>query len=173
MSDSEIVNRVEQSGLISLDMELLMKAEDWLLFDIEPLLFQGLILKEKDFRSFIKTHDWSQYADKKVVITCSCDAIIPIWAYMLLSTKLEGLAKIVAVAKDAEDIDRAKLFSELDLLSPEDFNEAKVVVKGCSNIPNPEEAYFKIATVLLKNAKSIMYGEPCSTVPIYKQPKQL
>jgi hypothetical protein len=137
------------------------------LFDIKPLLFHELILKEKDFREYIKQHDWTQYKDKLVAVTCSNDAIIPTWAYMLLSIALEPYAKKV-VFGNLETLE-AILFNEvLQKINCESYKEQRIVIKGCSNLPVSTHAYLVLVNGLKPYAKSIMYGEPCSTVPLYK-----
>lgn len=166
MSD-EIINKVANSGLITIDLEELYPKGERVLFDIKPLLFQELILKEKDFRDFIKQHDWSQYQDKLVAITCTVDAIIPTWAYMLVSIALEPFAKKV-VFGDLETLEAIAFNEALLSIVYEDYKDKRVVIKGCSNLPVCTNAYVELVRGLKPFAKSIMYGEPCSTVPLYK-----
>ena len=167
----EIVNRVAKSPLISIDLEEYLDEGEIVIFDLQSILFQGMILKEKDFREFIKTNDWSEYEGKNVGLTCSADAIVPIWAYMLLAAKLKDHANIVtygdqnAVEKAVIDQSIMKCLRELDLI------DKKVVIKGCGNITNIEYAYTLIAEKLYPIVGSLMYGEPCSTVPIFKRKK--
>jgi len=168
MSD-EIINKVANSGLITIDLEEFYPKGERVLFDIKPLLFHELILKEKDFREFIKQHDWSQYKDKLVAITCTADAIIPTWAYMLVSIALEPYAKKI-VFGNLETLE-AIIFNEALLaIVYEDYKDKRVVIKGCSNLPVSTNAYVELVRGLRPFAKSIMYGEPCSTVPLYKAP---
>lgn len=169
MSD-EIVNKVANSGLITIDLEEFYPEGERVLFDIKPLLFHELILKEKDFRDFIKAEDWTKYKDKLVAITCTNDAIVPTWAYMLLSLALEPYAKkiIFGNLNDLETILFEETLSKLDVSQ---YKEARIVIKGCSNKPVPINAFVKLTAALKPFAKSIMYGEPCSTVPLYKAPK--
>lgn len=168
MSD-EIINKVANSGLITIDLEEFYPKGDRVLFDIKPLLFHELILKEKDFREFIKQHDWSQYKDKLVAITCTADAIIPTWAFMLVSIALEPFAKKI-VFGNLETLE-AIIFNEALLaIVYEDYKDKRVVIKGCSNLPVSTNAYVELVRGLRPFAKSIMYGEPCSTVPLYKAP---
>ncbi len=168
MSD-EIVNKVASSGLITIDLEEFYPKGERLLFDVKPLLFHELILKEKDFREFIKQHDWSAYADKMVAITCTADAVVPTWAYMLLSIALEPFATKI-VFGNLETLE-AILFSEvLQSITYSDYQDKRVVIKGCSNLPVTTNAYVELVRGLRPFAKSIMYGEPCSTVPLYKAP---
>ncbi len=166
----EIVNRVANSGLITLDLEEYYHPGERIYFDLKDLLFQGLILKEKDFRAFVKEHDWSQYKDKNVAITCSTDAIIPTWAYMLIAVQLEPYAHL-SVSGTLENLEQALFQQALEKINPEDYKGSRIVVKGCSNLPVPTYAYTEIVRLLRPYAASIMYGEPCSTVPLYKKPK--
>jgi len=167
MSDT-IINKVAQSGLITIDLESFYPQGERVLFDIKDLLFQGLILKEKDFREFIKNEDWSKYKDKYVALICSADAIVPTWAYMLLATHLEPFVKKV-VFGDLETLETIlynEIFSKLNVT---DYKDARVVIKGCGHLPVPKSAYVELTRLLRPVAKSIMYGEPCSTVPLYKR----
>jgi hypothetical protein len=166
----EIVNKVQQSGLIQIDLEDLRPKGDRVFFDLEPLLYMGLALREKDFREFIQTHDWSQYANKHVAIGCTSDAIIPTWAYMLISSKLSDLATsiVLGALADLEDQLYMEVIDQLDLSQYED---GKIVVKGCSKESVPLNAYVALTKRLRPVARSIFFGEPCSTVPIYKKAK--
>jgi hypothetical protein len=140
------------------------------LFDLAPLLFQGMILREKDLRDFAAAHDWAQYEGHLVGLVCTADALVPVWAYMLLATKLAPYAKLVAFG-NAEALEAAAFRQALAQLPLEDYRDRPVVVKGCGDTPIPEAAYVEAARLLQPVAKSIMYGEPCSTVPLYKRPK--
>ncbi|HEU4718033.1 MAG TPA: DUF2480 family protein, partial [Bacteroidia bacterium] len=139
--------------------------------DIKAQLFQELILREKDFREFIKTNDWSQYKDKYVALTCSADAVIPDWAWMLLASALEPFAKkiVFGSTETMETVLFDEIISSLDISA---YKDARVVIKGCGDKPVPKTAYVDLTRRLRPVVKSIMYGEPCSTVPIYKQPKK-
>lgn len=163
-----IVNKVAQSGLISFDLAELYPSGDRVLYDIKDNLFHGLILREKDFREFVKEHDWSQYAGKHVAITCTADAIVPTWAYMLLSSKLAPFAANV-VFGDLNTLETVLFDRALAKLDLEPYKDQRIVVKGCGDIPVPVAAYAELTTKLTAVAKSVMYGEPCSTVPIYKR----
>jgi Protein of unknown function (DUF2480) len=167
MSD-EIVNKVALSPLITLDLEEYYPTDDIAVFDLKPHLFMELILKEKEFRATLQEYDWNQYRDKVVAVTCTADAIIPIWAYMLVASYLQPVAKNIVFGD--ESTARRQLFLEkLNALNMEPFTDKKVVVKGCGDLPIGEFAYMEITKKLLPVAKSIMYGEPCSTVPIFKK----
>jgi hypothetical protein len=132
------------------------------------LLFQELILKEKDFREFIKNNDWSQYQNKFIALTCTADAIVPTWAYMLLTLALQPFAKKV-VFGDLQTLDTLLFAEQLEKLNVKDYKDARIVIKGCGDIDLPKNAYVQLTALLQPHAKSIMYGEPCSTVPLYKR----
>ncbi len=169
MSD-EIINKVANSGLVTIDLEEFYREGERVVLDIKPLLFQEMILKEKDFREFIKNEDWSKYTGKFVAITCSNDSIVPTWAYMLLSLSLQPFAKKIVFGN--LDLLENELFDEaLNKMDLSQYKDARVVIKGCSNKPVPVNAYVKLCSALKPYAKSMMYGEPCSTVPLYKAPK--
>jgi hypothetical protein len=163
-----IVNRVAESSLITLDLEELGGKNDWVNFDLQPFLFMGLILKEKDFREALRSHDWLGYKGKHVAVYCSADAIIPIWAYMLIGAYLSPIAAYVAYGA-AEEAKNKFLLQRIGEMNPEDFTGKRVVIKGCGDEPIGEGAYLAATVKLQPFVKSIMYGEPCSTVPIYKQ----
>ncbi len=163
----EIVNKVSRSGIVTIDLEEFFVPGERVLFDIKPHLFQELILKEKDFRDFVKSNDWSVYQDKLVGIICSADAIVPTWAYMLVAMAMEPFARRVFFANLSE-MENLLFTEKLSSLQAENYRDARVVVKGCSDKPVPVNAYVQLAALLKPVAKSIMYGEPCSTVPLYK-----
>lgn len=162
----EIVNKVEESGLIQFDLEELRREGARVLFDIKDWLFEELILKEKDFREKLKIHDWTAYRDKFVAITCTADAIVPTWAYMLVASHLDPVAGKV-VFGDLNKLEEALFQESISGLDPEKFKGKKVVIKGCSD-QVPVSAYVDLTNFLQPLVKSIMYGEPCSTVPVYK-----
>lgn len=166
--EDEIINRVANSPLITFDLEQYYHHGERILFDIKDWLFQGMILKEKDFRQSIKEHDWSIYQDKNVAITCSVDAIIPTWAYMLITIQLSPFAHCV-VQGDLSALNYALFKEALFAVDPENFRDKKIVIKGCGKHPVPDAAYVEITRLLTPVASSIMYGEPCSTVPLYKK----
>lgn len=166
----EIVNKVAGSGLITIDLGDMYPAGERVLIDIKDQLFQELILREKDFREYIKTHDWSQYSEKYVALTCSADAIIPDWAWMLLASALAPFAKKIVFG--TTELLETVLFDELlSAFDIEQYRDARIVIKGCGDKPVPKTAYIELTKKLQPVAKSIMYGEPCSTVPVYKKPK--
>ena len=142
-----------------------------MVYDIADNLWQGLALKEKDFRAFVKEHDWSQYAGQHVAVYCSVDAIVPTWAYMLLASVLEPHAASV-VFGSKETLETVLYNRALVAIKPEDFQDARVVIKGCGNLPVPESAYVELTRKLKPVVRSMMYGEPCSTVPIWKRPRK-
>jgi len=166
----EIINKVKQSGLIQIDLEDLRPKGERVFIDIAPQLFMGLALREKDFRTFIQTHDWSQYQGKHVAIACSADAIIPTWAYMLISSQLSGKASTIVYGSLA-DLEKhlfEQVIQDMDLVP---YDDAKIVIKGCSKESVPLDAYVSLTNRLRPRARSLFFGEPCSTVPIYKKAK--
>lgn len=166
--EKEILNRVSNSQLVTFDLEELYTSGERVLFDIKSLLFQELILREKDFRDFIKSHDWSQYANKYVAITCSADAVIPTWAYMLLTATLQPYAAMV-VYGSLQDLETMLFKQSLDKIDWKKYSNAKVVIKGCSKLEVPISSYVEVTNRLRPVASSIMFGEPCSTVPVFKK----
>jgi hypothetical protein len=166
-SPDEIINRVASSGITSIDLEEFIMPGERVLFDLKPHLFQQLILKEKDFRDFIKSNDWSVYTGKHVALVCTADAIVPTWAYMLLTLALEPFAATV-VFGDLDYLENFLFTQKLSTLDKEKFRNARVVIKGCGDKKIPVNAFVSITSMLKPFAKSIMYGEPCSTVPLYK-----
>ncbi len=166
----QITNRVATSGLVSLDLEEHYPAGERILYDLKDNLFMGLILKEKDFRAFLKAHDWAQYAQQHVAVTCTEDAIIPTWAYMLLALHLQPHASTV-VFGDLQKLEEQLFETAISKIAIETYRNARVVVKGCSKIPVPTSAYVRIAALLQPVVQSLMFGEPCSTVPLYKKAK--
>jgi len=167
----EIINKVAQSGLVTIDLEEFYDDVPRVEFDIKPWLFQGLILKEKDFREHIKIHNWNQYQNAYIALTCTADAIVPTWAYMLLTLSLQPFAKKI-VYGNLEVLETVLFNEKINLLDTTPFKDARIVIKGCGNKPVPIAAYVALTEKIKPVAKSIMYGEPCSTVPLYKKPSQ-
>ncbi len=163
-----IVNKVTESLLTTIDLEEYYPKGEVAVFDMKDHLFMGLILKEKDFREALKNLDWEKYKDKNVALTCSADAIIPVWAYMLAAINLQPIAREV-VFGDEKNLINTLFIKNLSQLQSENFTDKRVVVKGCGDLQIPEAAYVEITNKLRPHVKSIMYGEPCSTVPIYKK----
>ena len=170
MAGEEIINKVANSGIVTIELEEFYPKGERKLIDIKDQLFQGLILREKDFREFIKTHEWQQYKDCFVAITCSADAIVPTWAYMLLTLALQPYARKV-VFGNLEQLESIVLAEKLQTIHPEDYKDARVVVKGCGTLPVPTNAFVQLTLLLQPYVKSLMYGEPGSTVPLYKKVK--
>ncbi len=166
--ENTIINKVSESLLTTVDLEEYAPKGEIAIFDLKDHLFMGLILKEKDFREALKTLDWEQYKDKLVAITCSVDAIIPMWAYMLVTTNLQPVAKEVVFGQEKDVLPHIWI-KNLSAINGADFLDKRVVVKGCGEHPIPEVAYVEITNKLRPFVKSIMYGEPCSTVPIFKR----
>ncbi|MFM8995591.1 MAG: DUF2480 family protein [Bacteroidota bacterium] len=161
------VNKVANSGLITLNLEDHFPAGERKFIDIKEVLFMGMVLKEKDFRDWVKNHDWLAYQNANVAIGCSADAIVPTWAYMLIASKLSGIAKEI-VFGDLQALEAVLWRNALQSLDVESFRDQKMVIKGCGDLPVTAAAYAEITRLLTPLAKSIMYGEPCSTVPVYK-----
>ncbi len=164
----EIKNKVKESGLIQLDLADFKPKEKMVELDLASQLWQGLVLKEKDFRTWIKTENWEQYENHAVYIHCSADAIIPTWAYMLVASALHTRSAYVVVGSKAA-LEKALIKRNIEQLDLTDFQEGKVIIKGCSDISCPEFAMVTLVQKLQLTVVSIMYGEPCSTVPIYKR----
>lgn len=167
---NEIINRVANSPIITIDLEQYYIPGERVVFDLQGYLFQGLVLKEKDYREALKNTDWEQYRGKFVAIYCSVDAIVPTWAYMLAMTYLDGIAEDVVMG-DAESLEQHLFEKALRSIDPLDYEDRPVVIKGCSKVAVPLFAYGELVKLLKGSAKSIMYGEPCSTVPLYKKKK--
>jgi len=161
-------NKVAESGLLTIDLASLLPSNEIILFDIKPYLFKELILKEKEFRASLLSIDWSIYQDKIVGIVCSTDAIIPMWANMLIVSSLHPYAKAVYFG-DENKVREQLLQESISKINTELYIDQRVVVKGCGETPIGESAYIAITQKLRPLVKSIMYGEPCSTVPVYKK----
>lgn len=170
MSDRPIINKVASSGIITFDLEEIYPVGERVVFDLKPLLWQEIALKEDDLRAFAKQHDWSQYQGKSVAIHCSADAIVPTWAFMLIAVALQPFAAFVTQG-DRDQLERAIFTRFVDQFDVELYRGARVVVKGCSRLPVPLNAYVELSAKLLPVVKSLMFGEPCSTVPLFKAPK--
>jgi len=165
---AEIINRVANSKLVTFDLEDYYPKGERVLFDIKDWLLEGLILREADFRGSALAHDWSQYKDKYVALTCSTEAIIPAWAYMLLAIYLQAFAKKV-VTGDLEIMETVLYTEIIHNMDVADLKDKLVIIKGCSNKPVPKNAYLLIIEKLQPVVKSLMYGEACSSVPLYKR----
>ena len=163
-----IINRVAESGLITLNLETYFPKQEFAIFDLKDYLFMELILKEKDFRAACKTHDWKQYKDKILLVYCSTDAIIPMWEYMLVAQYAANSAFTIFQGTREEYI-KAHYAHVISEINTSEFSDKRVVIKGCGDLDVPAEAYVGITRVLTPLVMSIMYGEPCSTVPIYKK----
>lgn len=167
----EIRNKVAESGLISLDLADFKPLEKTIReVDVADYLWQGLALREKDFRDAIRQKDWSEYSGMNVYIHCSADAIVPTWAYMLIASNLEGLARLHIVGSKA-DLEKVLIQEKIAAFNPElpEYESKRYIIKGCADITNPEFAMTELMKKIQPTAKSIMYGEPCSTVPIFKR----
>lgn len=167
----EILNRVAQSKLITFNLEDHYPKGERELFDLSKWLLEGFVLKEKDFRDQAKAHDWSQYNDKFIALHCATDAIVPAWAYMLISTYLQPYARKVVIG-DLENLESHLYQEVIQQLDVSDLKDKSVIVKGCSNKPVPKNAYIFLIQKLQPVVKSLMYGEACSSVPLYKKSKK-
>lgn len=166
---SEIItNKVAESGIITIDPANYIPAGETVVFDLKDHLFMGLMLKEKDFREALKKTDWEQYRDKNVAVTCSADAIIPVWAYMLVASYLQPVAKEVVMG-DEKELLRQLFIKNISLININELADQRIVIKGCGDTPIGDYVYLELTKVLRPVAKTIMYGEPCSTVPVYKK----
>jgi len=163
-----MVNKVAQSGLIPLDLEKFYPEEELVLFDLKNYLFMELILKEKEYREALKNIDWSIYQNKNVAISCSTDAIIPLWAYMLAVSYLQPFAADIIFGTE-EEVFNILFLKRIERMDPAEFEGKRVMVKGCGDKKIPQTAYVAITKLLRPVVKSIMYGEACSTVPIFKK----
>jgi len=167
MKNNEIINRVANSNLITIDLESLRNPGERILIDIKDQLYQELILREKEFRAFIKNTDWSIYQGKNVAVTCTSDAIIPNWAFMLLASALQPYVNILVLG-DLDKLEEQLFSSAINGIDVEQYRNARVVIKGCSKELVPSAAYFQITNKLVPVVASLMFGEPCSTVPVFK-----
>lgn len=163
------MNKVAESGIITLDLSHYLPQKNTLAsFDLKPFLFREMILKEKDYRAALLQHDWESYRDKHIAVFCSADAIIPVWAFMLAAVYLQPVAKSVFFGT-MEAMEQQLIFSSLQAMETTEYTDKRVVIKGCGETPVPDMAYVTIAAKLKPVVKSLMYGEPCSTVPLFKK----
>jgi hypothetical protein len=164
----ELRNKVAESGLVTIDLDKYYPDQEPMLFDLKNFLFMEMLLKEKDFRESLEKHDWSQYTQRDVAVFCSSDAIVPLWAHMLIASKLLGIAHAV-IAGDRDEAIKKTFIANINAIDAREFEGKRVVVKGCGDREIPSYAYVEISNKLLPVVKSLMYGEPCSTVPVYKR----
>lgn len=172
LSEAPLVNRVASSGLITINLEDYYPSKEIIAFDLKDYLFHELILKEKDFRIALKEHNWQDYQDKIVLVYCSSDAILPVWSFMLVASYLKPMAAEVFQGSEEEFL-KFHYYSVITEMDLSIHAEKRVVIKGCSDKHVPPSAYLEITKELQPYAQSIMYGEPCSTVPIFKRPRKL
>jgi hypothetical protein len=163
-----IINKVAQSPLATVNLEEYYPREEIVLFDLKPYLFMELIVKEKEFRESLASTDWSVYQNKIVAVTCTADAIIPVWAYMLVASFLEPFAADIMMG-DVQTALKQAFLKRIEAIDVNEFADKRVVIKGCGDLPIGDFAYMEITRRLRPLVKSIMYGEPCSTVPVYKK----
>ncbi len=164
-----LINKVAESALVTLDLESLFPEQEIVAFDLKEFLFMGLILKEKDYREALKQYDWERFRNRQVAVFCSADAVIPVWAFMLAAVYLNPVAAGVFFGKE-EDLLAARYHEIIQTrINPEDYRGERVIIKGCSHKPVPVSAYVDIANRLRPVVKSLMYGEACSNVPLFKE----
>ena len=168
MEREMVINRVDSSGLVTIDLEDFYPKEPVRVFDLKDYLFRGLIIKEKDFREALKNTNWNEFENTNVAVTCTADAIIPVWAFMLVATYLQPVAKNIVLG-DEEKLLETILHHNIESINAEEYIDKRIVVKGCGDVKIPDSTYLKITSIFLPHVKSIMYGEPCSTVPVYKK----
>ena len=171
IEEKPLVNRVAKSGIVTIDLSEYYPKSDILEFDLASVLFKGLLLREKDFRQFVKDHDWNQYAGKHLCLFCSTDAIIPMWAYMLVSSVLPEESLGLHVGEKIGLVDRLMREKIENQLNIPNLEGKPVVLKGCSDVDIPAGIYAYAVELIRPAARSIMFGEPCSTVPVYKRPR--
>ena len=165
---TEIVNKVAASGLVTFNLENYYTPGERVELDIKDWLYEGLVLREKEFREALKNYNWSVFGNKYVAVFCSADAIVPTWAYMLIATCLHPFAKKI-IFGNLTDLEKSLFTEALNQIDFSQFKDERVVIKGCSKIEVPESIYVEVTNRLMPYAKSIMFGEPCSTVPVYKR----
>lgn len=168
--EDRIVNRVANSKLVTIDLDSLYPKGERIELDITPWLFQGLIVREKEFRTQLKEHDWNQYKNSYVILSCSSDAIVPGWAYLLITTYLQPFAKLITkgTKEDLNNLLLAQVINELDM---KEYQDKPVIITGCSDNPIPETSYLLLLQKLMPIARNIMYGEACSSVPLFRASK--
>lgn len=163
-----IRNKVQESGILTIDLAQFKTRLGIREVDIANQLWQGLVLKEKDYRVWIKDHDWSAYKDSAVFVHCSADAVIPTWAYMLVASQLIQ-QEVPFLIGEKSELERKLILDRIDELELEPYQDARIMIKGCSDIADPAFAMSELMKRLQPIAKSIMYGEPCSSVPVFKR----
>jgi len=166
--EETFINKVAESGLITIDPASFVPQGETAIFDLKEYLFMGMILKEKDFREALKSTDWEKYRNRNVAVTCSADAIIPVWAYMLLASYMQPVAAEIIMGTEAE-LQKHLFLKNLASIDTSKYADQRVVIKGCGDIAIGDFAYMEITRLLRPVVKSIMYGEPCSTVPVFKR----
>jgi hypothetical protein len=167
--EQPLVNRVANSSIVTIDLEDMYPSGEIVPFDLKSYLFMELILKEKDFREALKAHDWEQYRGKNLAVFCSADAIVPMWAYMLVASYAAPFAQDIALCEPGSFVEKSFL-KKIASLDVTEYEDKRIVVKGCSDKPVPPAAYLEITRRLQPVALSVMFGEPCSTVPVFKKP---
>jgi len=166
--EGEIINRVANSKLVTFDLEDLYVPGNRVILDISQWLEEGFLLRESSFRQSLKDHDWTIYKDAYVALQCSTDAIIPAWAYMLAATYLQGITK-KTITGSLETLETILYTEKINALNVSEYQNLPLIIKGCSNKPVPENAYLLLLEKLQPVVRSLMFGEACSSVPLYKK----
>jgi len=164
----EIINKVDQSGLITLNLEDYYDSDKRVFIDLKEHLYEGVILRERDFRAFVKSNDWSQYRDCNIAIDITTDAIVPAWAFMLVASAVSPFAKTV-IKGALEDLNKHLYTIALQKIDLTELQDKFVIVKGCSKLPVPESTYVELCALLQPVVKTLSYGEACSKVPLFKR----
>lgn len=165
---AEFVNKVAESGLITIDLENWYPKGEIVVLDLKDYLFMGMIVKEKEFRDSLKNTDWETYRNKMVSVICSADAIIPSWAFMLVASYLQPVCKELALATP-DEMRKQVFLRNIQSINSMDYKDQRVIIKGCGDTPIGDFAYLEITRILRPVVRSLMYGEPCSTVPVFKK----
>ena len=165
---AEFVNKVAESGLITIDLENWYPKGEMVVLDLKDYLFMGMIVKEQEFRDSLKNTDWEIYRNKMVSVICSADAIIPSWAFMLVASYLQPVCKELALATP-EEMRKQVFLRNIQSINSMDYKDQRVIIKGCGDTPIGDFAYLEITRILRPVVRSLMYGEPCSTVPVFKK----
>ncbi len=168
MNEQEIINKVAQSGIVSIDLEAFYLSGERQIFDLKDWLYEEVILREKDFRERAKNYDWAQHKDAHVAVFCTADAIVPLWAFMLVASKLEPYAATI-VHGNTEKLESVLYRKFMDEHDFSQYQDKRMIIKGCSKKPVPTDAFVEFVHRAQPHAKSIMFGEPCSTVPVFKK----
>ncbi|MDI9356385.1 MAG: DUF2480 family protein [Chitinophagaceae bacterium] len=164
----KIINKIANSNLTTIPIEDFIEKGERIFFDVKDILYQGIIIREKDIRDFLKKHNWNRYQGTFVAVDCSVDAIIPPWVYMLIASEIESFAKVL-VKGNLKDLEKKIYEKKLESIHWEEYKHKKILIKGCNTIYDADHAFFELTKKLKPFVHSIFYGEACSNVPIYKR----